>query len=575
MRLLDTKDTENLRVQEFSQRNIPSYAILSHRWEEEEVTFEDIKNGDFKQKKGFAKLEGCRRRAREDKYDWVWVDTCCIDKSSSAELSEAINSMYRWYQESAVCYAYLSDVKEIGSLSQSKWFTRGWTLQELIAPYHLMLFNMHWHSLGTKSEHVVEIEHITGISEHVILGDTYPESCNVAQRMSWASERETTREEDMAYCLMGLFSIHMLPIYGEGSENAFLRLQQEILKRTPDQTLFLWTASHEPYNQGLLATSPSAFCTHYDCFSWLPPKSRLPDAVRSPYASLIPSHHTTSGFQFKKSGGYFLDKATEIPPTFGSNGLQLSLLSSNKGEGLLRLYQLDEFDRRNRLDRIRGLRRPNHTIICLDVLSWTKDEIFLALIPEYPLDSHTSEMSIDRMGNFRRPVSTDPESRPLVHNFLSTELLPRMTRRTITVSQVDTSKSGSPRKFRFSPILPSGIRFSKAFVFQSDTSSSHLSSFSELFECVGGVVLFDISPQHCNHEQVMLAFGTRQRLSPSWCTLVGSHQKSSDSEIEHLYPEKDALNSRLNSRSYLSLCGTVHYAYINVLHDVHTIHLDS
>ncbi|KAF7895099.1 hypothetical protein EAF00_006913 [Botryotinia globosa] len=158
MRLLHTKETENLRVQEFTQRDIPSYAILSHRWEEEEVAFEDIKNGDFKQKKGFAKLEGCRRRAREDEYDWVWVDTCCIDKSSSAELNETINSMYRWYQESAVCYAYLSDVKEIGSLSQSKWFTRGWTLQELIAPRHLILFDMHWHSLGTKSEHVTEIE---------------------------------------------------------------------------------------------------------------------------------------------------------------------------------------------------------------------------------------------------------------------------------------------------------------------------------------------------------------------------------------------------------------------------------
>ncbi|KAF7895100.1 hypothetical protein EAF00_006914 [Botryotinia globosa] len=387
--------------------------------------------------------------------------------------------------------------------------------------------------------------------------------------MSWASERETTREEDMAYCLMGFFGIHMLPIYGEGSENAFLRLQQEILKRTPDQTLFLWTASHEPYNQGLLATSASAFCTHYDCFSWLPPKS---------------------GFQsLKKHGDYHLDDVTEIQPTFGSNGLQLSFFSSNEGEDLLGTYTLDrversnrgdEFHRRDRLDRltrIRGFRRPDHTIICLDVLSWTKDEIFLALIPEYPSDSLTPEMSIDRMGNFRRPVSTDPESRPLVGNFLSARLLPRMTRRTITVSQVDTSKPGRPRKFRFSPILPSGIRFSKAFIFQSDTSSSHLSSFSEPFECVGGVVLFDISLQHCKHGQfMMLAFGTRQRLSPSWCTLVASLQEEpSDPEIKHLYPENNALNSRLNSRSYLSRDSCVHHAYINVLHDVHTIHLDS
>ncbi|TEY61177.1 hypothetical protein BOTCAL_0173g00100 [Botryotinia calthae] len=161
MRLLDTKDAENLLVQEFSQRNIPPYAILSHRWEEDEVTFEDIKNGNFNQKKGFAKLEECRRRAREDKYDWVWIDTCCIDKSSSAELSEAINSMYSWYQESAVFYAYLSDLEDIRFLDQSKWFSRGWTLQELIAPRHLLLFDMHWRSLGTKTEHGDKIARIT------------------------------------------------------------------------------------------------------------------------------------------------------------------------------------------------------------------------------------------------------------------------------------------------------------------------------------------------------------------------------------------------------------------------------
>ncbi|TGO70284.1 hypothetical protein BOTNAR_0002g00680 [Botryotinia narcissicola] len=450
-----------------------------------------------------------------------------------------------------------------------------------------MLFDMHWHSLGTKSEHVVEIEHITGISAHVIIVATYPEACNVAQRMSWASERETIREEDMAYCLMGLFGIHMLPIYGEGSENAFLRLQQEILKRIPDQTLFLWTPSHEPYNQGLLATSPSAFCTDYECFTWLSP-SRSPDVFRSPYASLIPSHHTPSGFQFlKESGKYSLNNATEIQPTFGSHGLQLSLLSSDECEDSLGTYtlyrlrrsnKLDEVwrrDRLDRLDRIRGFRRPNHTIICLDVLSWTKEEIFLVLIPEDPPGFHTPEMSINRMRDFRRPVSTDPESRPLSHTFLSTELLPNMTRRTVTVSQVDISKSGSPRKFKFSSMLPSGVRFSKAFIFQSDTSSSHLSSFSEPFECVGGVVLFDISSQHCNYEQLMmLVFGTRQRLSPSWCTLAERLVTDpSDSDIKILYSEKNALNSRMSSRADLSLNGCMHYVHINMINGVHIVYL--
>ncbi|TGO54944.1 hypothetical protein BCON_0099g00080 [Botryotinia convoluta] len=323
MRLLDTKDTEKLRVQEFSQRYIPSYAILSHRWDEDEVTFEDIKNGDFKQKKGFAKLEGCRTRARVDKYDWIWVGTCCIDKSSSAELNEAINSMYRWYQESAVCYTYLSDLEEIDSLDQSRWFSRGWTLQELIAPHHLLLFDMHWRLLGTKTEHVDEIARITDILRDVILGHRYPGSCNVAQRISWASKRETTRKEDMAYCLMGLFDIHILPMYGEGSENAFLRLQQEILKRTSDQTLFLRTASHEPYNQGLLATSPGAFCTHFECFSWLPPYLAMYDGFWRPYASLIPSNYTPRSLDYdEQTATYSDDHPVYVQSAFGPNGLQ-------------------------------------------------------------------------------------------------------------------------------------------------------------------------------------------------------------------------------------------------------------
>ncbi|TGO33576.1 hypothetical protein BHYA_0238g00010 [Botrytis hyacinthi] len=445
MRLLDTKDTENLRVQEFSQRNIPSYAILSHRWEEEEVTFEDVKNGDLKQKKGFAKLKECRRRAREDGYDWVWADTCCIDKSSSAELSEAINSMYHWYQESAVCYAYLSDVKEIDSLSQSKWFTRGWKLQELIAPRHLLLFDTHWRLLGTKGEHATTIEYITRIDRDVILGLLYPGSCNVAQRMSWASERETSREEDLAYCLMGLFDIHMLPMYGEGSQNAYLRLQQEILKRTSDQTLFLWTAAHEPYNQGLLAISPSAFCTHHHCLSWLPLNSRSTRDSMSAYTSLIPSNCTPRGFQYNKQTGIYINgPPVDTKSAFGSNALQLSLLSYDSSQ--------NSFS-------VNSLPAHSYTMVCLDVLSWNNDRIFLTLIPEHPQNPNTSRMIIDRMGAFRRPASTNLESRPRIDMPLS------MERQTITVSQVDTSTSGSPVKFRLSPRLESRVKFTKAFIF--------------------------------------------------------------------------------------------------------------
>ncbi|KAF7884506.1 uncharacterized protein EAF02_004842 [Botrytis sinoallii] len=248
--------------------------------------------------------------------------------------------MYRWYQESAVCYAYLSDAKDIWSLIQSKWFSRGWTLQELIAPRHLLLFDMHWRLLGTKGGHATLIEYITRIDRDVILGRLYPGSCNVAQRMSWASERETSREEDLAYCLMGLFDIHMLPMYGEGSQNAYLRLQQEILKRTSDQTLFLWTAAHEPYNQGLLPTSPSSFCTHHGCLDWLPLNSRTIGDSMNAYTSLIPSIRTPRGFKYNKQIGVYIDAPpVDTHSAFGSNGLQLSLLSYDSSQDSFKRQQ--------------------------------------------------------------------------------------------------------------------------------------------------------------------------------------------------------------------------------------------
>ena len=128
MRLLNTKDLE---FEEFEGKDIPFYAILSHRWGEGEITFRDMDSGSARKKSGYEKVRRTCERARADGFDYFWIDTCCIDKSSSAELSEAINSMYRWYQESAVCYAYLADVSSRAEdeFSKSKWFTRGWTLQ--------------------------------------------------------------------------------------------------------------------------------------------------------------------------------------------------------------------------------------------------------------------------------------------------------------------------------------------------------------------------------------------------------------------------------------------------------------
>lgn len=166
-------------------------------------------------------------------------DRCCIDKQSSAELSEAINSMYHWYAESAVCYAYLQDVQTLDDVRASRWFRRGWTLQELIAPANVVFLNREWQDLGDKSELGPLIESITGIEAGFLHGDPLAEA-SIATRMSWASRRETARQEDMAYCLLGIFDINMPLIYGEGPKS-FQRLQEEIYKLNPeDHTLYAW-----------------------------------------------------------------------------------------------------------------------------------------------------------------------------------------------------------------------------------------------------------------------------------------------------------------------------------------------
>lgn len=145
MRLINV---ETLKLQEFLSANVPHYAILSHRWEEEEVTFQDLMSGKGHGMAGWKKIEGCCQLALHDKLEWVWIDSCCIDKSSSAELSEAINSMFRWYRDAEVCYTFLSDVsgplderRNMAGFRSSKWFTRGWTLQELLAPDELRFFD--------------------------------------------------------------------------------------------------------------------------------------------------------------------------------------------------------------------------------------------------------------------------------------------------------------------------------------------------------------------------------------------------------------------------------------------------
>lgn len=223
---------------------IPPYAILSHTWKEgEEITFNDLTGGTGKDKAGYDKIRFCGEQAIRDGLQYFWVDTCCIDKSNSVELQEAINSMFRWYQNAAKCYVYLSDVsiKEREASDQSaesawesafrasRWFTRGWTLQELLAPGSVEFFSRECRRLGDKRTLEQQIHAITGVTFSAIQG-TPLSQFGIDERLSWIENRQTKLEEDMAYSLLGVFDVHIPLIYGEGRESAFRRLREEIDK---------------------------------------------------------------------------------------------------------------------------------------------------------------------------------------------------------------------------------------------------------------------------------------------------------------------------------------------------------
>ena len=368
MRLIKT---DSLELVEFVGR-VPPYVILSHTWGHDELTCQDLLTASSraiaKKKVGFAKIAGCCARAVEDGYEYAWVDTCCIDKASSAELSEAINSMYQWYQDAHICYAYMTDVsidsaaqvavsttsadasaarkraseppakpllhtipsilREYDSLPRtfenSRWFTRGWTLQELIAPPLVEFYAQDWKEIGTKFSLRRAISRITGIDIRVLEGAD-PSTCTVAERMSWAASRETTRVEDKAYCLLGIFKVNMPLIYGEGPR-AFSRLQKEIMKTTEDYTMLAWGLSKYLSNKhhwrGIpgagshdqrrpLADSPNDFEVH-NRSQWT-------------YANLIPDPFTNNPNSKSKTPG--APNHDDTPPLITSRGLRVTLLT--------------------------------------------------------------------------------------------------------------------------------------------------------------------------------------------------------------------------------------------------------
>ncbi|KAK6951337.1 hypothetical protein Daesc_007871 [Daldinia eschscholtzii] len=281
MRLLHV---HSRKLEEFNGESIPPYAIL------------DLSKWGHKILDGYTKVEGCCRRAAKDGLSYVWIDTCCIDKSSSAELSEGINSMFQWYKRSAVCYVYLSDVSadddpfEVSSeFRRSRWFTRGWTLQELLAPMELVFFDTVWNEIRigrliralhtprspntnalTRQEKYLNrlglltlLSDITNIPKKALDTGDFSKFC-AAARLAWAAKRKTTRIEDVAYSLLGLLEVNMPLLYGEG-EKAFLRLQEEIIKSRNDDSLLAWGYRLNPkelpkiHSSSVLARSPSDF----------------------------------------------------------------------------------------------------------------------------------------------------------------------------------------------------------------------------------------------------------------------------------------------------------------------------
>lgn len=290
MRLLNAT---SLSFKEFLGHSIPKYDIVSHRWSDEELTFEDFATGKPQEGYGWTKIVKACEMARQQDYRWVWIDTICIDKKSSAELSEAINSMYTWYWRSDRCFVFLPHVHGVtecgcptGEYHQtfegctpfcrrqfraSAWFTRGWTLQELLGPLEIEFFNCYFQTIGSKETMRTYLSRATHIATEYFERRERISGASIARKMSWASHRQTTWEEDRAYSLLGIFDVNMALLYGEGTK-AFVRLQTQIIQKDTDQSIFAWWHPYKCDNiiseegcstglqwAGLLAPSPDSF----------------------------------------------------------------------------------------------------------------------------------------------------------------------------------------------------------------------------------------------------------------------------------------------------------------------------
>lgn len=280
-------NVRTLKLEEFAHAGAVKYAILSHTWGAEEVTFQEFRSVQRRDEQGYSKIQKTCKQALKDGLDYAWVDSCCINKESSAELAKAINSMWQWYYEAEVCYTFLSDLNEQlpdflpgldgetelrnSQLARCRWFTRGWTLQELLASNYIRFFNSRWECLGSKHSLAPTISAITGIDETVLQSRDRLFTSTIARKMSWAAGRQTKYVEDRAYSLMGMFGVNMPLLYGEG-EGAFTRLQEEIIKTSTDLSIFVWeplgTKEEQAKADLLFASSPDQFHACGNVVQW-------------------------------------------------------------------------------------------------------------------------------------------------------------------------------------------------------------------------------------------------------------------------------------------------------------------
>lgn len=259
MRLLNI---HTLKFREFGDDDVPPYLVSSHRWSDDEASYKDVLKQRNTLSRGFKKIhQFCLFAGQQFKKnafsptirESIWIDTCCINKNSSAEVSESINSMRTWYTRADHCIAYLKDVRPFSAgwdavyydFRRSEWFQRGWTLQELLAPTCVVFLTRDWEPIGRRSsrDHTCvvtqnilnrTIQEITHIPEHVLYDFGKCSTMSSESKMAWAADRRTTKSEDMAYCLLGILDVHMPLIYGEGARNAQRRLEEEIRKREVD-----------------------------------------------------------------------------------------------------------------------------------------------------------------------------------------------------------------------------------------------------------------------------------------------------------------------------------------------------